>query len=138
MGKTTGQFGLRAGEPHRHLAAVFPDPPLDRAEQRQRHGPWQPKADRGLVPANGFGTISARIGRLSQGLPAGQEDKGVEPAPWNRLGVDEKARVALGGRLIPGGCRLGTIFEAKDVAGSGARVMAGSNAGTAKYAAGKR
>lgn len=28
MGKTTGRFGLRAGEPHRHLAAALPDSPL--------------------------------------------------------------------------------------------------------------
>lgn len=28
MGKTTGRFGLRAGEPHRHPAAALPDSPL--------------------------------------------------------------------------------------------------------------
>ena len=121
IGKTTGRFGLRAGEPHRHLAAALPDPPLDRAERRQRRGPRQPPAGRGLVPANGFGEISARIGRAPQGLPTGKEDRGVEPVPRNRLRVDEEARGALGGGLIPEDCHLGTIFEAKYVAGSGCR-----------------
>ena len=138
MGKTTGRFGLRTGEPHRHLAAALPDPPLDRAERRQRRGPLRPPTGLGLVPANGFGEISARIGRAPQGLPTGKEDKGVEPAPGNRLGVDEEARGTLGSGLIPEGCRLDTIFQAKDVAGSGGRGHGRSKAGPAKSAAGER
>lgn len=137
MGKTTGRFGLRAGEPNRHLAAALPDLILDRAERRQRRGPRRLSADRGLVPPNGFGQISARIGRAPQRLPTGKDDKGVDPAPGNRLGVDEQARGALGGGIITPGCRLGTIFDHKDVAGSGAEVMVGSQAGSAKYAAGE-
>ena len=119
--KTTGRFGLRAGEPHRHLAAVLPDPSPDRADRRQRHGLRQSTAVRGIVPANSSGEINARIARAPQGLPTVKEEKGVEPVPGNRLGVDEEARGALGGGFIPQDCRLGTIFEAKDAAGSGGR-----------------
>ena len=56
-----------------------------------------------------------------RGLPAGEEEKGVEPALGSRPCVDEKARGVLGGGVVPGGCRLGTLFEAEDVAGSGGR-----------------
>ena len=49
-----------------------------------------------------------------------------------------RRRGVLDGGVVPGGCRLGTLFEAKDVAGSGAGVMAGSKAGSAKCAARER
>ena len=34
---------------------------------------------------------------------------------------DEEACGAFGGGLVPGGCGLGTLFEAENVAGSGGR-----------------
>ena len=107
------------GRPHRHIVAALPDPPLDRAEQRQRRGPRWPTAGRGLVPMNRPADISAWIGRAPQGLPAGKEEKGVESPLGSRLGIDEEARGAPSGGTVPGGCRLGTLFDAKDVTGSG-------------------
>ena len=56
-----------------------------------------------------------------QGPPAGEGEKGVEPAPGSRPCVDEKAPGVLDGGVVPGGCRLGTLFEAEDIAGSGGR-----------------
>lgn len=106
---------------HYKLAAVLPDPALDRAERRQRRGPRQPPAGRGLIPANGLGETHARIGCALQQLPGGKEQKGVEPVPGNRLGVDEEARSALGRGPVPEGFRLGKLFERKDVEGSGVR-----------------
>ena len=123
--RSSGSMSIKeapAADPHRHLAAALPDPPLDRAERRQRRAPRQPPAGPGLLPANnGFGLISACIVRAPQRLPTGKEDKGVESALGNRLGIDEEARRALGGGVVPGGCRLGTLFEGEDVAGSGGR-----------------
>ena len=64
----------------------------------------------------------ARVPRVAgRGLPAGVEEKGVEPALGSRPCVDVKARGVLRGGVVPGGCRLGTLFEAEDVAGSGGR-----------------
>ena len=89
------------------------------------------KADRGgvwraaLPPRNGTPRPGARPRR-------------TKAATWPAA-VDKEARGALGAGLVPGGCRLGTLFEAKDVEGSErAEVMAGSKVGSAKCAARER
>ena len=109
------------GELRRHIAATLSELLLDRAERRQRSGHRQPPASRSLVPANGRGENRARIGRVPQRFPAGNEQTGVELSPGNRRTVDAQERGTFDGRLVSGGFRLGSLFEVEDVPRSGGR-----------------
>ena len=96
----------RAARPRRTKVVMWPAAASGRSRPRTGERP------RGGPP---------RLGRATRGLPAAKEEKGVEPAPGSRLRVEEEAHSVLDGGLVPGGCRLGTLVETKDVAGSGDR-----------------
>ena len=75
--------------------------------------------------------------RCATRIPGRQGRERRESARGNWLSIDDEARGALGGGLDPEWCRLGTLFEAGEVAGSGGRGHGRLQSGIGKMQSGR-